>query len=111
MYEPITVEIDRNYGDGTYRSQHIKFTGRLVKLIKKGPTAMRLYEWVDRGYVIYLVHVNEEKPRRLPGGEVCASESTWHARRPPRRLLTVLRGTSLQRGRRALIRGRGSGRC
>ena len=67
MYEPITVEIDRNYGDGTCRSQHIKFTGRLVKLIKKGPTTMRLYEWVDRGYVIYLVHVNEEKPsRRLP---------------------------------------------
>jgi hypothetical protein len=65
MYEPITVEIDRGYGDGTYRSQHITFTGRLVKLIKKGATTMRLYEWVDRGYVIYLVHVNEEeKPSR-----------------------------------------------
>jgi len=22
---------------------------------------MRLYEWVERGYVVYLVHVNEEK--------------------------------------------------
>jgi hypothetical protein len=37
MYEPITVEIDRYYGNGTYRSQHIKFTGRLVHLIKKDP--------------------------------------------------------------------------
>jgi hypothetical protein len=28
---------------------------------------MRLYEWVERGYVVYLVHVNEEKSsRRLP---------------------------------------------
>jgi hypothetical protein len=69
MYEPITVEIDRNYGDGTYRSQHIKFTGRLVKLIKKGPTAMRLSEWVDRGYVIFLVHVNEEKPKAASPAE------------------------------------------
>ena len=67
MYEPITVEIDRGYGDGTYRSQYINFTGRLVQLTKKGPLTMRLYEWVDRGYVIYLVHVEEEKPsRRLP---------------------------------------------
>jgi hypothetical protein len=48
MYEPITVEIDRYYGDGTYRSHAIMFTGRLVHLIKKGPTTMRLYEWVDR---------------------------------------------------------------
>jgi hypothetical protein len=23
MYEPTTVEIDRNYGEGTYRSQYI----------------------------------------------------------------------------------------
>jgi hypothetical protein len=64
MYEPITVEIDRNYGEGTYRSQNITFTGRLVKLIKKGPTTMRLYEWVDWGRLVYLIHVEEEKPGR-----------------------------------------------
>ncbi len=64
MYEPITVEIDRYHGDGIYHTQHIKFTGRLVQLIKKGSTTMRLYEWVDRGYMIYLVHVEEKKPGR-----------------------------------------------
>jgi hypothetical protein len=26
MYEPFTVEVDRVYGDGTYRSQSIEFT-------------------------------------------------------------------------------------
>ena len=66
MYEPITVEIDRYYGDGTYRSHTIKFTGRLVQLINKEPTTMSLYEWVDRGRLVYLVHVEEEKPGRLP---------------------------------------------
>ena len=83
MYEPITVEIDRNYGDGTYCSQHITFTGRLVKLIKKGPTTMRLYEWVDRGYVIYLVHVNEEKPRGLPRHTLYPFINTHSARATP----------------------------
>jgi hypothetical protein len=66
MYEPITVEIDRDYGDGTYRPHNIKFTGRLVQLIENGYTTMRLYEWVDRGNVVYLVHVEEEKPGWLP---------------------------------------------
>jgi hypothetical protein len=65
MYEPITVEIDRDYGGGTYRSHSINFTGRLVQLIEKGYTTMRLYEWVDRGYVVYLVYVEEDKPGRL----------------------------------------------
>jgi hypothetical protein len=32
MYEPITVEIDRDYGEGTYRSHTINFTGRLVHI-------------------------------------------------------------------------------
>ena len=44
MYEPITVEIDRAYGDGPYGSHNIKFTGRLVQLIENGYTTMRLYE-------------------------------------------------------------------
>jgi hypothetical protein len=67
MYEPITVEIDSDdYVDGTYRSHSIKFTGRLVQILENGYTTMRLYEWVDRGYVVYLVHVEEEKPGQLP---------------------------------------------
>ena len=48
MYEPITVEVDRSYGEGAYRSHSVNFTGRLVQLIEEGYTTMRLYEWVDR---------------------------------------------------------------
>ena len=66
MYEPITVEIDRNYGEGTYRSHSINFTGRLVQLVEKGYTTMRLYEWADRGYIVYLVHIEEAKPEQRP---------------------------------------------
>jgi hypothetical protein len=91
MYEPITVEIDRNYGDGTYRSQNITFTGRLVKLIKKGPTTMRLYEWVDRGRLVYLVHVREEeKPsRRLPRHTLYPFINTHLARATPKKGYTA----------------------
>jgi hypothetical protein len=64
MYEPISVEIDRACGDGTYRSHKLTFTGRLVGLIEEGYTTMRLYEWVDRGRLVYLVHVEEDKPGR-----------------------------------------------
>ena len=60
------MEVDRGYGDGTYRLHSINFTGRLVQLIEEGYTTMRLYEWVDRGYVVYLVHVEEDKSGRLP---------------------------------------------
>ena len=68
MYEPITVEIDSGYGEeGTYRSYTINFTGYLVKTIQAANLTMRLYEWVDRrGYVVYLVHVEEDKPGRHP---------------------------------------------
>jgi hypothetical protein len=89
MYEPITVEIDRNYGDGTYRSQHITFTGRLVKLIKKGPTTMRLYEWVDRGYVIYLVHIEEAKISWLPRRTLYPFINTHSARATPKKGYTA----------------------
>ncbi len=60
------MEVDRSYGEGTYRSHSVHFTGRLVQLIEEGYTTMRLYEWVDRGYVVYLVHVEEDKSGRLP---------------------------------------------
>ena len=64
MYEPITVEIDRGYDDGTYRSPTITFTGRLVRTIEEDYTTMTLYEWVDRSRLVYLVHVEEYYPRR-----------------------------------------------
>ena len=66
MNEPITVEIDSSYGEGAYCSHSVSFTGRLVQLIEEGYTTMRLYEWVDRGCVVYLVHVEEDKSGRLP---------------------------------------------
>jgi hypothetical protein len=66
VYEQITVEIDRSYGDGTHRSHSVSFTGRLVQLIEEGYTTMRLYEWVDRSYMVYLVHVEEAKPEQRP---------------------------------------------
>jgi hypothetical protein len=66
MYEPISVKVDRGRGDGTYRSAPINFTGRLVKTIEEGHTTIRLYEWADRGRLVYLVHVEEGKPGRPP---------------------------------------------
>ena len=89
MYEPITVEIDRYYGDGTHCSHTIEFTGRLVHLIKKGPTTIRLYEWVDRGYLIFLVHVEEEKPGRLPLRTLYPFINTHCARATPKKGYTA----------------------
>ena len=89
MYEPVTVEIDRYHSDGTYRSDTIKFTGRLVQLIKKRPTTMRLYEWVDRGRLVYLVHVKEEKPGRLPRHTLYPFINTHSARATPKKGYTA----------------------
>jgi hypothetical protein len=66
MYEAITVEIDRGYGHGAYRSHTITFTGRLVRTLQEGDTTMRLYEWVNGGRLVYLVHVEEDRLGRLP---------------------------------------------
>jgi hypothetical protein len=66
MYEPITVEIDRGYGEGNYRSYSINFIGRLPRIVEAGQTTMRLYEWADRGRLVYLVHVEQDKPGRPP---------------------------------------------
>ena len=62
MYEPITVEIDRAYGEGNYRSYTINFVGRLIQVVEAGHTKMSLYEWADLGRLLYLVHVEEYKP-------------------------------------------------
>jgi hypothetical protein len=49
MYEPITVEVDRGYGEGNCRSYTIDFIGRLIRIVEAGHTTMRLYEWADLG--------------------------------------------------------------
>ena len=89
MYEPITVEIDRYYGDGIYRSHTIKFTGRLVQLIKKEPTTMSLYEWVDWGRLVYLIHVEEEKPGRPRRRTLYPFINTHSARATPKKGYTA----------------------
>jgi hypothetical protein len=89
MYEPITVEIDRSYGDGTYRSHNVTFTGRLVQLIEEGYSAMRLYEWVDQGYVVYLVHVEEDKPEQRPQRTLYPFINTHSAGATPRKGYTA----------------------
>ena len=66
MYEPITVEIDRGYGEGNYRSYSLNFVGHLIRIVEAGHTTMRLYEWADLGRLRYLVHVEEDKPGRPP---------------------------------------------
>ena len=62
MYEPITVEVDRAHDEGDYRSYTIFFTGRLIRMVEAGHTKMSLYEWADLGRLLYLVHVEEDKP-------------------------------------------------
>jgi hypothetical protein len=66
VYEPITVEIDRANGEGDYRSHTINFVGRLIRIVESGHTKMRLYKWADRGQLLYLVHVEEDKLGRPP---------------------------------------------
>jgi hypothetical protein len=66
VYEPTTVEINRVCGEGDYRSYSLYFVGRLIQIVEAGHTKMRLYEWADLGCLLYLVHVEEDKPGRPP---------------------------------------------
>jgi len=66
VYEPITLEIDKGYGEGNYRSYSLNFVGRLIRIVEAGHTTMRLYEWADLGRLLYLVHVEEDKPGLPP---------------------------------------------
>jgi hypothetical protein len=36
--------------------------GRLIRIVESGHTTMSLYEWADLGRLLYLVHVEEDKP-------------------------------------------------
>jgi hypothetical protein len=66
VHEPITVEIDRAHGEEEYRSYSIFFIGRLIRIVEAGHTTMRLYEWAGLGRLLYLVHVEEDKPGQPP---------------------------------------------
>jgi hypothetical protein len=66
VYEPITVQIDRGCGEGNCRSYTINFVGRLIRIVEAGHNTMSLYEWADRGRLLYLVHIEEDKLGRLP---------------------------------------------
>jgi hypothetical protein len=66
VYEPITLEIDRAHGEGNYRSYSLYFVGRLIQIVEAGHTKLSLYEWADLGRLLYLVHVEEDKPGQPP---------------------------------------------
>jgi hypothetical protein len=89
MYEPITVEIDRGHGEGNYRSYTINFVGRLIRIVEAGHTTMRLYEWADMGRLLYLVHVEEDKPGRPPRRTLYPFINTHSAGATPRKGYTA----------------------
>ena len=89
MYEPITVEVDRGSGEGDYRSYTIFFTGRLIRIVEAGHTKMTLYEWADLGRLLYLVHVEEDKPGRPPRRTLYPFINTHSAGATPRKGYTA----------------------
>ena len=90
MYEPISVEIDRAHGEGTYRSFSLYFVGRLIRMVEAGHTKMSLYEWADqRGRLLYLVHVEEDKPGRPPRRTLYPFINTHSADATPRKGYTA----------------------
>jgi hypothetical protein len=89
VYEPITVEIDRAHGEGKYRSYSINFIGRLISIVEAGHTTMRLYEWADRGRLLYLVHVEEDKPGKRPRRTLYPFINTHCASATPRKGYTA----------------------
>ena len=90
MYEPITVEIDRAYGEGNYRSHSLYFVGRLIRMVESGHIKMRLYEWADRqGRLLYLVHVEEDRPGRPARRTLYPFINTHSASATPRKGYTA----------------------
>jgi hypothetical protein len=89
VYEPITVEVDRGYGEGAYRSYSINFIGRLIRIVEAGPITMRLYEWAHLGCLLYLVHVQEDKPGRPPRRTLYPFINTHSASATPRKGYTA----------------------
>ena len=89
MYEPISVEIERAYGEGNYRSYSLYFVGRLIRMVESGHTKMSLYEWADLGRLLYLVHVEEDKPGRPPRRTLYPFINTHCADATPRKGYTA----------------------
>jgi hypothetical protein len=89
VYEQITVEIDRGYGEGNYRSYSIHFIGRLIRIVEAGHTKMRLYEWADRSQLLYLVHVEEDRPGGPPRRTLYPFINTLSAGAIPRKGYTA----------------------
>ena len=89
MYEPITLEIDRAHGGGNYRSCSLYFVGRLIRMVESGHTKMSLYEWADLGRLLYLVHVEEDKPGRPPRRTLYPFINTHSADATPRKGYTA----------------------
>jgi hypothetical protein len=89
VYEPITVEIDRGYGEGDYRSYSLYFVGRLIQIVEAGHTTMRLYEWADLGRLLYLVHVEEDRAGRPPRRTLYPFINTHCASATPRKGYTT----------------------
>ena len=85
MYEPITLQIDRAHGEGDYRLYTINFVGRLIRIVEAGHITMRLYEWADLGRLLYLVHVEEDKPGRPPRRTLYPFINTHSAGATPRK--------------------------
>ena len=89
MYEPITLEIDRAHGQGNYRSYSLYFVGCLIRMVESGHTKMSLYEWADLGRLLYLVHVEEDKPGRPPRRTLYPFINTHSANATPRKGYTA----------------------
>jgi hypothetical protein len=89
MYEPMTVEIDRAHSEGNYRLYTINFIGRLIQVVEAGHITMRLYEWADRGCLLYLVHIEEDKPGRPPRRTLYPFINTHSAGATPRKGYTT----------------------
>jgi hypothetical protein len=89
VYEPITVEIDGAYGEGNYRSYSLYFVGRQIRMVESGHTKISLYEWADLGRLLYLVHVEEDKPGRPPRRTLYPFINTHSADATPRKGYTA----------------------
>ena len=89
MYEPITLEIDRDRGEGNYRSHSLYFVGRLIQIVEAGHTTVRLYEWADLGRLLYLVHVEEDKLGRSPRRTLYPFINTHSSSTTPRKGYTA----------------------
>jgi hypothetical protein len=67
----------------------INFIGRLIQVVEAGHITMRLYEWADRGCLLYLVHIEEDKPGRPPRRTLYPFINTHSAGATPRKGYTA----------------------